>query len=471
VLLHLAIGAAAPAVVDLFTAREFGDRNAALATGIAFALYPVGILTSLEALAEAPFALLLALALLALSRAREPSADWRHAAAAGLALTVAAMLRYEAWMLTPFLGLVLWPRRRLVAAFVAAAALWPVASMAANYVHYGDPFLGLGAGSAYELQAMGKAQLSLARRAGLPLRLVANLVAGMTPVLALLVALGALSCLVRRARQAVWLVPPAGLLVLLLVATARGAVVPKPHYTETIGLLLVPYLAAFLRSPPVRRLPAAGVHAALFGSMALLLVIGTLRDVPGVRERSRLVRAVPALGPAPTFAGRDALDRLLPVVRADTAGEGDGLVSDFLGYGATGYLALRSRLYPDRVWLAPVAPEADLDMLAPGDRRPSRARVQPLLGDDPAALDEFLLRHPSGVLVLQPGSRLSARLGDRAPDRASAGGVDLALAELARVPWPLPPDRRLRAEGVPATAPGEAVVFRYSVARPAADSG
>ena len=463
VLLHLAIGSATPVVLYLFTKREFGDRNAALAAGIAYALYPVAVRNSLEALAEAPFVLGLALALLALSRAREPSADWRHAAVAGLALTLAAMLRYEGWMLIPFLGLVLWPRLRLVGVFVTVSALWPVVSLAASYVHYGDALAGIHAVSSYELGAMGKAQLPLARRAAHVAKLGVNLAAGMTPVLALFAGLGALSCLVRRSKQAAWLIPSAGLFLVLLAAAARGSINPKSHYTETFGLLLIPFLAAFLGSPPVRRLPAAGIYAALFGSMTFLLVIGTLRDIPGMRQHSALVRAIPALGPVPTFVGRDVLDRVMPAVR-----DGDGLVSDFLGYGATGYLALRSRRRPAQVWLAPVAPNVDLDGRASEGQRSLRARPQPLAGSDYPELDEFLLHHRSGILVLQPGSRFSAWLNYRAPDRASARGVGLALAELARAPWPLPSDARLRAEGVPAEAAGDAVVLRYSVVSPAA---
>jgi hypothetical protein len=44
--------------------REFRDRDAALAVGLAYALYPVAIRTSLEVLAQAPFSLCLALGLL-----------------------------------------------------------------------------------------------------------------------------------------------------------------------------------------------------------------------------------------------------------------------------------------------------------------------------------------------------------------------------------------------------------------------
>ena len=465
VLLHVAIGSAIPLVLYLFTAREFGSRGAALAVGLAYALYPVAIRNSLEALAQAPMMLLLALTLLALSRARDPDAGWRHAAAAGLALTLAALLRYEGWMLIPFFALALWPRLGAMAAFVAAAALGPLASLAANLLHYGDALAGIQAVTRYELGAMGKADLSLLQRAGQVARLGLNLAAGMTPLLALLAALGALACLARRTRQAVWLIPPAGLLLVILAAAAQGSVNPKSHYTETFGLLLIPFLAAFLLQRPVRRLrPAglAGVHAVLFGSMAFLLVIGTLRDLPGMKERSAVVRATPAVGPAPTFEGREVLDRVVPALRLSLAG-GDGLVSDFLGYGATGYLALQSRRHPDRVWIAPVAPNTDLDRQKAEYLGPLRTRPQPLVGSYHAELDEGLRANRSGVLLVQPGSRFSDWLRRPGPGRGSLLGVELALRELARVPWPLPEDSRLRGDRVPAEAPGELLVLRYTV--------
>lgn len=465
VLLHVVIGSLIPAALYLFTAREFGRRSAALAVGLAFALYPIAIRTSLEVLAQAPFSLCLALTLLGLSRARDVSATWAHAAAAGVAATLTTMLRVEGWLLLPFLALTLWGRWRLATVFVAVAMIGPLVTMVANTAHYDDPLHQLNAAAGYELEAMAKEDIPLAQRLLRPIGLVVGLIAGMTPVLALLAGLGALFSLVRVQRQAVWLIPLGGLSLLLFAAAIRGSLVLKPIYTETLGLLLIPFLAAFLVSPPVRRLgtPAtAGIHGILFGSMAFLLVIGTLRDIPGMRERSRLIAAIPALGPVPTLPDREVLDRLLAAIRAQDGPGEPGLVIDYLGNPHSFYLGLHSLFHPSQIFIAPVTLVADLDARLPPRERPLRERWQPLRDSDLPDLDDFLRLHRTGVVVLQPGSRLAAWM-DYRQGRASVRGVPLVLEELARIPWPLPGDARLRAPGVADDAPGEAIAFRYTV--------
>src|SRR6185295_18012605 len=92
--------------------------------------------------------------------------------------------------------------------------------------------------------------------------------------------------------------------LILAASVARGTTGPKQIYTEVLGLLLIPFLASFLLAPELRRLPksaTAGACAALFGSMLFLLALGTLRDIPGLRERCWLVAAIPALNAAPNF--------------------------------------------------------------------------------------------------------------------------------------------------------------------------
>ncbi|MFL5338144.1 MAG: hypothetical protein ACJ8H8_34490, partial [Geminicoccaceae bacterium] len=86
----------------------------------------------------------------------------------------------------------------------------------------------------------------------------------------------------------------------------------------------------------------------------------------------------------------------------------------------------------------------------------------------------FLLRHCSGVLILQPGSRFSQWLGYSRADRVLFRGVALSLRRQVEVPWPMPTDSRLRGAEVRADQPGEIVVFRYSVencSAPAVDQG
>jgi hypothetical protein len=317
----------------------------------------------------------------------------------------------------------------------------------------------------FELNMAGRENYTILQLGGQVVRYMGFVVGGMTPVLALFCVLGAISCLARRERQAVWLIPAIAMGVILVASVARGTTGPKHIYTETIGLLLIPSLASFLLAPDLRRLSKAattGAYWLLFGSMLSLLVIGTLRDIPGTREHSFLVATIPALNATPNFPDKEIVDQFLPEIRAGD-GERRGLVLDTLGSPADSYLGLHSLYHPNRVFLTPNAPNADLDAVVPEDMRSLRERWQPLQDSEPLDFDEFLRAYCSGFLLLQPGSRFADWIGYREPDHASRHGMELQLQALARAPWPLPIDARLRGAGVSRTAPGEVVLFRYLV--------
>jgi hypothetical protein len=464
-LLHVGLGALIPPVVYLFTLREFGSRSGALVASIAFALYPAAVLNSLSVRSETPFALLLGLCMLALSRGRrEPSFLWP--VLGGLALTIASGMRYEGWMLTPFLALVLWPNWRSLLVFMAVAAIWPVISMASNLAVYGHPLWGIHQASQLELYGMGKADFSILQQARQFGIFVARLIAGMTPLLALAAFAGALFVLVRRHAGAVWLIPVAGLSVLLFAAAIRGTLVPKVNYTETMGLLLIPYVGALVASRQVQRLGGFGAlafHGLLFGSMAALLLIGTLRDLPGMRERSRIVRAIPAISPVPVLPGQATLDELAPAINAAAGRQDQGFILDFLGFFQTGYLGLHSLVHPDRVLMAPLAPNSSIEGGIPELIKPLRYRNSPFYGPMPGLIEEFLPCYPTGVVVLQPGSRFAATLQYEPGGKLHRGEMSLSLEELTRVPWPLPPEPVRLAPGFTPGAMGELVVYRYSL--------
>ena len=462
ILLQMALSAVVPALLYAFTRREFHSRLGALAVGAAYALYPISIRTTLEALAQAPFSLLMAATLLTLSHARDLRPGWRPVLLAGLAAALSSLLRVEGWMLLPLLAATLLPSWRRAAAFAATAAFGPLLLMVANAVHYGDPLFPLTTVAAFELELAGREHFTLVQQAGQVAKFLLLIGGGMTPLLALACGLGGLACLLRQSRASVWLVPALGLTLILLASVARGSTAPKAIYTDTLGLLWLPFLAAFLTAPALARIgPRAPALACglVLAAMLAQIVVGTARDVPGLRSAVPLL-ALPLPGAAPTFAGRERLDRLVPLLRARAAERGAGLVVDALGTPGSYYLGWQSRFHPDRIFLASGAPNADPLALPSPARRLLRERAQPLRDSEPLALDLFLRRYCSGLLVLQPGSRFAAALALRPPDRAALAGVDLALERLAAVPWPLPADPRLRAPANGA-GPGEAVVFAY----------
>ena len=465
ILLQIALSAAIPALLYAFTRREFQSRFAALAVGAAYSLYPTSIRTTLEALAQAPFSLCVAATLLALSYARDERSGWLPVVLAGIASALSSFLRVEGWFLLPLFAATLLPRLGRAVLFAALAAVGPLVLMAANLAHYGNPLFPLTTVVEFELDLAGRDNFGLLQHAVQVVWFVVLLLGGMTPMLALACVLGGLACLLRRSRAAVWLAPTVGLSLILLASVARGSTAPKAIYTDTLGLLWIPFLGAFLTWPLLTHLrpraPALACVLILFAMLAQIIV-GTAHDIPVLRSSVRLLAVLSMPGAAPTFADRPTLDSLLPLLRAQAADRDVGLVIDALGTPDSYYLGWQSRLHPDQIFLAKGAPNADPLALPPPGRRPLRKRNQPLMGSEPLELDRFLRRYCSGLLVMQPGSRFAAAIGLQVPDRASLQGVDLTLEQLASVPGRLPEDPRLLAPGsTDGGSPGEVVVFAY----------
>ena len=467
-LLHVAMGALVPPLVYLFTRREFETRAGALLAGAAAALAPVTILNSLSARSETPLAVLILVAMLALSHART-ARPLLWAALAGLAVTLGAGLRYEAWMLIPFLAVLLWPRWRAMALFVMLALLWPAVAMASNFLVYGDPLYGVTWASRHELVGMGTGALSLAERLDRVGTFAVAFVQGLTVPLALLVGAGVGLCVHERRRATIWLIPGLGLAALLSAAVLRGSLVPKMNYTETLALFAVPFVAAALDLPPLRRRGRAGIAALaalLLAAMSFLLVVGTLRRFPELRERSVIVSKVKAESPVPIFKGQTEFTGLLASIRPVLAGSPEhGLVQDFIGFVPRGHLGLNAHVHPDRIFSFRQEPACT--GREPRGELPLELRQMPLIGNDPPALEDFLQRYREGVLVLGTGLPAEAWLGlDGERDKARFQGLDLRLEKLGRITMPMPDE--LRPGGALDGERLEVVAYRYRVVSDAA---
>lgn len=150
-LLSLALGCAS---LYLFwgTAREVYGPAAARLSLIVFSLYGIHIAYSTTSSSEVPYLFFVILGLYCFIRGRASNQLW-WMAAAGLALTLGAAIRYEAWIAMAALALILigppsellmfrhWVDQRLRAflVFCFTAGLWPAFWMSYNYVHLGHP--------------------------------------------------------------------------------------------------------------------------------------------------------------------------------------------------------------------------------------------------------------------------------------------------------------------------------------------
>jgi hypothetical protein len=420
--LHVLIGVATPLLVYAFTRTAIAGPRAALLVAIAYALYPIAIRNSLSVRSEVPFVLLLLCAMIFVELARRDGGSWKHALVAGASLTLAAMLRYEAWMLIPFFALLLWRKPRLMGAFIACALIHPVFWMVGNGIHYGDPLYSVNAASGWEREGMGKAMIPLSTRIVRALEYPVVILRGMTFPMGVIAVAGVTVVLIKRERCRAWLLPVAGLVLLLTWSIARGALVPKSNYTATIGTMLFPFAAVIWRRLgvedwPVRRVLALG--AAIIGLMVFSARWSWMNAVGLVELKS--------IHPVPTIQNQDTALTLPDIINRHMPSE-PALISDFYGWGVTNYVAFLTRLERDRMRLVTGAPNRDVDL---------------------ERMSTFLARYPEGILLALEGSRLSKAIGIGAGETATVGELTLFLERVHRVRWP------------PGDPPPHLDVFRY----------
>jgi hypothetical protein len=412
VVLHLAIGVAIPLVVYRIALAMFGAERPAMFAGLAFAVYPPAVGVSLAAMAETPFLLCIGLSLLFLVRAHTaPKGEGTLAAcASGIFIGLASALRYEAWMLMPFMTVLFVRRPRLGIAFLAPALVHPVFWMIGNAIAHADPLYGFTWASDYERRVNGRAALASTstswslRQIGM---FVSAAVRHLTPLLVVLIGWGILETLRRRPRQAIWLIPPAGLFALLIAAAFHGSLAVKWRYTAVFGLLLMPYTApAFAWLGVVRwsRMRVAVLAVALIVGVSVFTFEPLWKNVPRGRQLA-----------APTtlhFTGEDTALRLLPLLERGMQGGADALVSDFYGWGPTYYVALQSKLPPRDICLTAPDPRTTVDL---------------------AAVETFMLSHPQGLMVVRDPGELNAVLGSERGEPVRLGSVSLRLERLGDI--------------------------------------
>ena len=425
IIMSMLFSVASTILMYVFVQIEFENQRAALLVALSYALYPMAIRNSVSVRSETPFVFFLLLAMIAIALARCDEGSWRHAVAGGLALTLASMLRYEAWMLLPPLSVILWRKRRLMLIFGAVALIHPLVWMVGNGLYYGDPLYSVTWGSRWELESMGRAHLGRLALATQAAAYPIIAIKGMGQLLGLICTAGVALALLTRHRSAVWLIPLLGLMGLWGLAIVRGSLVPKFNYTEIAGTLLFPFSAL-----AYDRLGVGRWAAPKFALAALALLVATVVSFCRPCLESVGLGKLTGFGPIPRIENQEIALQLPPILVQNLHDGDAALISDHYGWGSTRYVALLTRLPRARIFMAPGAPNQGLD---------------------PNELATFLDRHPRGVLVALSGSRFSEALGiTAAATSAEVGGTALTLEKVRSFAWPGTPEAEL-------------LVFRYAV--------
>jgi 4-amino-4-deoxy-L-arabinose transferase-like glycosyltransferase len=385
IMVHVTIATLAAVFLYLFLINEFEDRSAALMVTVLFLLYPVYLRASLMATAEVPFIFFFLLCLFLLSLARRPGGQWWHALLAGFAMTLAGMLRYDAWLLTPFLAAALWRRPYWLIPFLGAAAIFPALWMFGNWSAHGDPFYFI---SRDAMDVADREEGDGSKRLWQGAFYPAAVFFGLTPIVAIIAGIGAAMCMLRRAPQAVWLLPAAGLLVIFSVKSGEAHIPLKARYTISIGTLVLCYAAEVFKLQLFRRSSGAWKLACIGAVAASMLVFSYLDRLALPNSLSGVFRA--SFHAVPRAKYGLEVEATSHSIRRHLHSDRDAFISDYLGLSPTFLIALETRLHPRRIFFAP------------GERYPRF---------EPDQLTSLLKRHKQGVLLLKPSSWFANLIG------------------------------------------------------------
>ncbi len=351
IILHILFSVFTAVPLWMFVRREWDD-SAALFVAVLYLFYPIAFRFSFMAISEIPFTFFVALTMLFLSKART-GMNKKHALLAGLSITLAAALRYEAYVLIPLFALVLWRRWDLLAMYLVVASIFPVLSIVSNVLDSQDPLAGVAVARKWQVDVAGINEnlsgIEILRRL---IYFPSSVFFGLTPPVFLLCMVGIAQVWKSQKEKLVWLIPFLGLLLVFIIQCAQGHALMRTRYSIVLGLLLLPFSGQPISTIRDKR------KALSVAELTLLLIL------PFSYSRVILARVAGLSFPNPFPPDMEIIPKVenapKEIVRIvqDNLKASDGLIIDFFGSGFYGwkdtyYVALMGRVHPDRIHLLP----------------------------------------------------------------------------------------------------------------------
>ncbi len=382
ILLHVLLSVAT--VIPLWAlVRKLWDESGALFVAAAYLFYPLLFRLSFTPLSEIPHLFFVSLTLYFLNKCRVEN-RLVHSILAGLCITCGALLRMEAWLLTPLFGLLLWRKWKLMLCYLLTASLGPIIWMTANHLN-SLPFLYyLSFASYWQFEMEGfndnVTGTEMLRRF---LFFPSVLFFGLTPLLCLLSMAGLMFAWKEKKELRIWSIPFLGMLSVFMIRGVEGFITTQERFSLILGLLLLPFSAEAIGRIKDRR------------KKLMVAVLTILSLFPFAYSRIVIARVAGPDFPNPVPANMEAFPKLThetrEIARLVQAHASEGVMildffghRDFYGWKDTLYVAFMSRIHPDKM------------LMMPGGLR------QPLSHESAV---RFLQTYSSGLLVRSDHSR------------------------------------------------------------------
>lgn len=376
-----------------FTKNLFHDRMGACFAALLFVFCPVVMRNSFMALAEVMYAFFIVLSMYFLSESIKEQGKLRFAALAGIAMTLAAATRYEAWVILAAFTLVALLHKQWKVTFVfwVCAMLFPASWMVGNHLEYGDFLYSVNQNDVWNLQMEGLNdavdQVKLTERLiFFPHAFIVNL----TPLVFLLSVLGLVWAVWKKRferTQRIWLLPFLILAVVFVQKAHEGTFMLQQRFVITWVVLFLPFSALIFVHQGYRRLKLIVMSAVAvliiplsfcWGLMQPLKLFGTSNF--GLAIENVTLNEATEMEAIPMLRHPETIDLISAINQELTPS--DGLIFDSFGWKRTYYVALMSGT---RGYVSNCSKHGKMDL---------------------QKLKDHISEHPNGLIVLSRFGRL-----------------------------------------------------------------
>jgi hypothetical protein len=354
-----------------FTKLIFSAKGAIFST-IVYALSPAVFRNSFMPLSETPYAFFVILSTYLLIKAIQQN-KLPYFIYAGIALTIAAGLRYEAWILIAlFTGILLIQRKyKGMMVFWACAMLFPTFWMLVGHIYHNDFLFGVSGAYQWNIELLGVNEninsVELVKRhLFFPLSVFIHL----HPAIALLTFWIIGYLIVKKLltkNQLIWLLPFLVLMTSFIIKAENGTLLLQHRFTISLLLFIVPFFSLFFEHFTSKKWQY-GIGFILLTAIPFSFISNRPNYYKWIPNET-LSMAIKEIQ-LDTDADMEAIphfkNKAVITMKKEIAKHihpNSGLLLDFTGWDNTFYWALHSGIHPNQIFIHSGAKNAAFDTL------------------------------------------------------------------------------------------------------------
>ena len=322
-----------------FTLNEFKTTEGAFFVSLTYLFIPIVVRNSFQVLSGIPSAFFIAASMYFLSQGKKLDKPIKYGVLAGLSMTIAGGIRYEAWLLIAVFTLVLLLQKqwKMVLFFWVFAMIFPFFWMTGGYIVHGDLFYGSHGAYRWNITMMGGNDNFNWRM--LCWRLVYFPITYgilMTPLITIATLYYTIKSVKKREPEMSiiwWLLPFVVLMIAFIYKAVNGTLLLQPRFVILLLITSIPFYALVFMNKD---------HLKAKKIIAWVIIILIL---PYSYLGARNIQAFPRI------KDKTTLD-LLKIIHNEVDKNGtQSLILDFIGWDNTYFIWLRSGVAPDNIFI------------------------------------------------------------------------------------------------------------------------